>query len=266
MVVKHPELVAAAERMRRLRADPEYRKNADEKRRAWRRNPENREAVRLQAKRKHQRAKERYRSESAYREKRLAYHREYVKSRRQSDPEFALKKNESARRRWKSRQDSDPAFRAAAYARKKAWNKNHRDYCLRYRRRWQKEKYHTDHSFRMAKRLREIVHRVSKVRGKVGKSQLYLGCSFQEAAAHIESLLRPGWTWDNWGSVWHIDHIFPIAAVNFNDPVEVLAVSNFRNLRPLSAADNMAKGDSVTSAAQALFESIKQAIQATRQD
>lgn len=72
-----------------------------------------------------------------------------------------------------------------------------------------------------------------------------LGCSLPEFATHIESNFVDGMAWSNIDE-WHIDHIYPIAAVNVYDDTEVFAACNFRNLRPLWASSNCSKGDSVT--------------------
>jgi hypothetical protein len=68
-----------------------------------------------------------------------------------------------------------------------------------------------------------------------------LGCTVEEARAHIERQLLPGMTWENHGE-WHIDHVRPIASFDLTDPEQVRACAHFTNLQPLWAADNLAKG------------------------
>jgi hypothetical protein len=97
-------------------------------------------------------------------------------------------------------------------------------------------------------------------------SSRYIGIDLSHAKERIESMLGDGWTWENHGKLWHIDHIFPIVKANLDDPVEVLAVSNYRNLRPISVAENKAKKDKVTPEAASLFESLKREIRATCQN
>ena len=91
---------------------------------------------------------------------------------------------------------------------------------------------------------------------KNGSAVRDLGCTGKEACDHLKSLFDTKMTWDNFGSYWQIDHIFPLAAANLEDRAEFLAVNNWRNLQPLEAKANIAKGDKVTPAAQKLFDKL----------
>jgi hypothetical protein len=62
--------------------------------------------------------------------------------------------------------------------------------------------------------------------------------------------------WKNWGTYWHIDHIYPLAAANLEDRCEFLAVVNWQNLQPLTATANLKKNDEVTPAAKRLFNKL----------
>jgi hypothetical protein len=125
------------------------------------------------------------------------------------------------------------------------------------RRRRKKPKY------RAIASLRKAVHRVTKGGQKRFRSSKYLGIDLHDAKQYIESMLSPDWTWDNHGKAWQIDHIFPVAKANLSDPIERIAVSNYRNLRPLSVAENRAKSDKVTAEALLLFEELKREAAAT---
>lgn len=61
--------------------------------------------------------------------------------------------------------------------------------------------------------------------------------------AHLEPQFKPGMTWENYGSVWHVDHIKPCALFDFTNPVEVEACFALSNLQPLWAEENKSKGD-----------------------
>jgi hypothetical protein len=64
---------------------------------------------------------------------------------------------------------------------------------------------------------------------------------------HLEKLFKPGMTWENYGTVWHIDHKIPIAAFNFEKPedIDFRVCWSLKNLRPLEAVKNMSKGASI---------------------
>ena len=51
-------------------------------------------------------------------------------------------------------------------------------------------------------------------------------------------------SWDNYGrDGWHVDHIRPCASCDLNDEEQQLVCFNWRNLRPMWAAENISKSD-----------------------
>jgi hypothetical protein len=65
--------------------------------------------------------------------------------------------------------------------------------------------------------------------------------------AHIEKLFEPGMSWENYGTVWHIDHKIPVAAFNFEKPedIDFKICWSLKNLQPLEAIKNMSKRDKI---------------------
>jgi len=80
------------------------------------------------------------------------------------------------------------------------------------------------------------------VRNKMKRSIEYLGCELKVFKDHIERQFKPDMTWENHGTLWHIDHIVPIKYDNptLDDVVERL---HYTNTQPLYASVNMAKGN-----------------------
>lgn len=69
-----------------------------------------------------------------------------------------------------------------------------------------------------------------------------LGCTVGELRAHIESLFKPGMTWDNHGrGGWHLDHIFPLSVAMKAGEEAFNKALNYRNVQPLWEHENMAK-------------------------
>lgn len=71
-----------------------------------------------------------------------------------------------------------------------------------------------------------------------------LGYTWADLRTHLEAQFSPDMNWDNWGSVWEIDHIKPLSLFKYEsleDPLyaEAWALSN---LRPLPCIENMQKG------------------------
>lgn len=69
------------------------------------------------------------------------------------------------------------------------------------------------------------------------------GTSLSQLRLHIESLWKPGMSWDNYGfRGWHIDHIKPICQFNIRDPQQAKEAFNWQNLQPLWMKENLTKG------------------------
>lgn len=92
---------------------------------------------------------------------------------------------------------------------------------------------------------------------KTGSAVRDLGCSIDEFRVHIENQFDEFMTWENRGTYWQFDHVYPLAKANLRDRVEFLAVANWRNYQPLEAGENVRKGNKVTPKARRLFESLK---------
>jgi len=92
-----------------------------------------------------------------------------------------------------------------------------------------------------------MVARLCASRGgsKAGYSwEVAIGYTADDLVKHLENLFLPGMTWNNYGTAWHVDHIIPVRAFNFNsvhdeDFKRCYALSN---LRPLWAMENIKKG------------------------
>ena len=107
---------------------------------------------------------------------------------------------------------------------------------------WQKKQPKDSH-FKIASALRASIAGALKRQGirKHRRTDELLGTDKITARKHIESLFKPGMTWENHGQ-WHIDHKIPCASFDLKCPVQQLACCYYKNLQPLWAIDNMKKG------------------------
>jgi len=62
--------------------------------------------------------------------------------------------------------------------------------------------------------------------------------------SHLEKQFLPGMTWENYGTHWHVDHIIPKSAFNYETPedVDFKRCWELNNLQPMWAKDNISKG------------------------
>ncbi len=65
-----------------------------------------------------------------------------------------------------------------------------------------------------------------------------------DSSAEAERI-KPGMTWENYGTVWEIDHKIPVAVFNFERPgdLDFRLYWSLKNLRPLEAKENNHKQD-----------------------
>lgn len=100
-----------------------------------------------------------------------------------------------------------------------------------------------DPYFRLVSNLR--IRIVDVLRGKSKKSagtMDLLGCDIQFFKQYLESKFLPTMTWENYGSVWHIDHSKPIISFDLFDPLQQKQCFHYTNLQPLFATTRIIDG------------------------
>ena len=100
----------------------------------------------------------------------------------------------------------------------------------------------TDPLFALSCRISRLVLMALSTSGYSKKSKTYeiLGCTYEEFAAHIESLFQEGMSWDN-RNEWHLDHIYPVSKAG--DEEHLIKLNHYTNFQPLWAFDNLSKSN-----------------------
>jgi hypothetical protein len=82
-----------------------------------------------------------------------------------------------------------------------------------------------------------------------------LGYTPEDLKAHLEKLFLPGMSWANFGPDWHIDHVIPLAAHNYETPdhIDFKRAWALQNLRPLWSTLNKSKGAKLAAPFQPSF-------------
>lgn len=98
-----------------------------------------------------------------------------------------------------------------------------------------------DHAFKLAMNLRSRLNRLLRKKSKSAYTMRLLGCSVDELIVHLESRFSPSMNWDNYGTLWHVDHIIPLASFDLSKPEHLRAACHWTNLQPLEASANIKK-------------------------
>lgn len=113
--------------------------------------------------------------------------------------------------------------------------------------------YANDSKYRLNNRLRKNISRTIVEGSKNGRHwETLVGYSIDKLMRHLEKQFDGEMSWENYGIVWHIDHIVPLSALNFEKPEDrdFKIAWGLKNLRPLMASDNLRKGKTPLSPVQ----------------
>ena len=105
-------------------------------------------------------------------------------------------------------------------------------------------RYRTDAKFRLVFCCRSRVGTALRRAGvkKTQKSFDLIGCSPSFLRDYLEVQFTPEMSWENYGTVWHVDHIIPIASFDLSDLEQRHKAFHYSNCRPLEAMANRMKG------------------------
>ncbi len=82
-------------------------------------------------------------------------------------------------------------------------------------------------------------------RNKTFSTTVLLGCTAPFLKEYIEQQFSQEMTWENHGKVWHVDHIYPLCKVNWDNREQVSKACHYSNLQPLLIKDNLEKGGKI---------------------
>jgi len=117
----------------------------------------------------------------------------------------------------------------------------------RIQREYQRNRRRNDPAYRLKHNVSRQVHHALVGKHKAGSTFDHLPYTQQQLKEHLENQFDDKMTWDNYGTYWHVDHIYPQSRLPFDslDHVNFLTCWALTNLRPLEARENMSKGNKV---------------------
>lgn len=95
--------------------------------------------------------------------------------------------------------------------------------------------------------------RFVSLKGGANTLRQYIGLNALELREWLESKWQDGMSWENYGSVWVVDHIVPFRFFDLSNVEHLEICWNYKNLMPLLSIDNGKKHGNVYMAYILLF-------------
>lgn len=125
------------------------------------------------------------------------------------------------------------------------WRERNRAQVRRRQSIYERQRRASDPNFKLRCTLRRRLGMALSRNQKSGSALTLLGCSIPDFKIYLESKWEAGMTWENYGTIWHIDHIMPCAIFDLSIPDHQHRCFHFSNLQPLLAEQNWRKGGKV---------------------
>ena len=171
-----------------------------------------------------------------YKKEHYLKNEESIKKYRQ---EYSLKKKEYLAKQKKAYSLKNKE-KIAKY--KKKYYFNNKEHLLKIRSAWDIKRRKNNPNYKLRNNLKTRIWSVLKGIHKSTSTMKLLGCSVDKLWNHLESKFEPWMTKENYG-LWHVDHIIACAKFDLTCPKQQRICFHYTNLQPLSATDNLRKGD-----------------------
>lgn len=129
------------------------------------------------------------------------------------------------------------------------WAKINPELLSRYQKKYKRNRYHTklkfDPRFKLDNSLGRAVWKALKGNKRGRRWEILVGYTLDDLMKWLEQKFSNGMTWQNYGCVWHVDHITPQSWFNYTSPhdPEFKECWNLSNLQPMLAKKNTSKGN-----------------------
>lgn len=106
---------------------------------------------------------------------------------------------------------------------------------------YQKNRKQNDPIYKLKYCIRLRVNEIIKKNNitKLHSGLKYLGCDVNTYKTHLESQFKTRMTWENHGTYWEVDHIYPLDLINSEQ--DCYTYFNYKNTQPLTISENRSK-------------------------
>jgi len=102
-----------------------------------------------------------------------------------------------------------------------------------------KERRTNDIKYKLTINLRNRIKKFFK--GEEISSSKYIECSIENFKSWISYQFEYDMSFENYGTLWHLDHVIPCSLFNFNNEIEKYYCFNWSNYRPLYKEKNLSR-------------------------
>jgi hypothetical protein len=88
---------------------------------------------------------------------------------------------------------------------------------------------------------KSLAARLRNVLDKADTTMNYIGCNIQYFREWLEYNFTEEMNWDNYGSLWSIDHVIPVCKFNLTVEEEKFKCWNWSNMMPVTVKYNSSK-------------------------
>lgn len=182
-------------------------------------------------------------------EEQKEYNRQYREKNRE---QILLKKQEYKNARRKELAEKQKEYyknnKEKSSATKKQWYLKNKERLIEKQNEKNRIKYQNDVLYRMSKNLKSVINNSLTKCGytRKTKTELILGCTYQEFKLYLESKFEFWMNWENKGNpkdgilelnkTWDIDHIIPLSSATCEE--DIIRLNHYTNLQPLCSYTN----------------------------
>ncbi len=126
----------------------------------------------------------------------------------------------------------------------KKWRMANPDKVRIRRQRHDRKIYYTPRG-KLTKHISHYIRHSLKNGSKTGRHwETLVDFTIDQLKTHLKKQFKEGMTWDNYGK-WHVDHIIPISAFNFEKPedIDFKRCWSLKNLQPMWRKENIRKSN-----------------------